>query len=97
MHALSGVIDARQVAEFGHRAHRDGALDTPSGLERFDHRLEAPGFDLVPEFVFETLQACGLCGDGLDVVLKDHWLLWGGQITSLSQRRWAGLQWARPV
>jgi len=27
---------------------------------------------LVSEFVFETLQACGLCGDGLDVFLKDN-------------------------
>jgi hypothetical protein len=29
---------------------------------------------LLVEFVFQTLQAFGLCGDGLYVFLKDHWL-----------------------
>ena len=78
MHELSGVLAARQVAACGHRGHRDGALDTPEGRERFAHRLEAPGCDLGAAFVCETLQACGLCGAGLDVFLKDHWLRRGG-------------------
>ncbi len=70
MHELSGVSEARQVSECGHRGHRDRELDAPQGLERLDHRLEAPGLHLVSAFVFETLQACGLFGHGLDVFLR---------------------------
>ena len=78
IHELSGVIDARQVAAFGHHGHRDRALDAPYGLERLDHGLEAPGVHLVLECVFETLQARGLFGHGLAVCLQDHWLRRGG-------------------
>src|SRR5438093_585059 len=38
IHELSGIIEARQVAQFGHRGHCDGELDTPQSLEGLDHR-----------------------------------------------------------
>jgi hypothetical protein len=78
MPELSGVIEARQVAAFGHGAHRDRALDAPQGLERLDHRLEAAGGHLGAEFVLEPLQAGGLFGHGLHVCLQDNVLRWGG-------------------
>jgi hypothetical protein len=72
MHALSGGIDAHQVAACGHHGHRDRALDAPYGLERLDHGLEAPGVHRVLECVCETRPARGLCGPGVDGCLKDH-------------------------
>ena len=72
MHELSGVIDARQVAQFRHGGHRHRALDTTQGLEGLDDRMEAPDVHLLVEFVFQTPQTCSLFSDGLDVVLKDH-------------------------
>ena len=74
IHQLSGVIEACQVAQFGHRGHRDRALDPPQGLEGLDDRREAPGFDLLVECEFETPQTFRLCSDGLDVCLKDDLL-----------------------
>jgi hypothetical protein len=65
-------MEAPQVAEFGHRGPRDGALEAPSGLKRLAHRREASGVPLVAECVCETLPACGRFGDGLDVFLHDH-------------------------
>jgi hypothetical protein len=38
MHALAGVLDAREVAEFGHHRHCPRKLDTTQGLEGLDHR-----------------------------------------------------------
>ena len=78
IHELSGVLEARQVAEFGHRRHRHRALDTAQGLEGLDDRREAPGVHLLMEFEFETAQTFSLCSDGLDVCLKDHVLRRGG-------------------
>jgi hypothetical protein len=43
MPALSGVLDACQDAQCGHRRHRHRALDTAQGLEGLDDRIEAPG------------------------------------------------------
>ena len=71
---LSGVIEARQVAQFRHRGHRHGELDAAQGLEGLDHGREAPGLHLLVEFLFQTLEAFGLFGDGLDVFLKDDLL-----------------------
>ena len=48
------------------------------GLERVDHRVEAPGFDLVLEFLFETLEAFGVFVDRSDIFLEDDLLRRGG-------------------
>ena len=37
MHELSGVLEARQVAQCGHCSDRNRALDPAQGLEGFDH------------------------------------------------------------
>ena len=74
MPELSGGIEARQGAACGHRGHRDRDLDAPEGLERLTPRLDAPGCPLGSACVFKTLPACGLCGDSLDVFLKDNLL-----------------------
>jgi hypothetical protein len=52
MHALSGVIAAREISPCGHHGHRDRALDAPEGLERLDDGLEAPGLHLLMKFLF---------------------------------------------
>ena len=38
-HQLSGVIDAREVAECSHGGDGHGELDATQGLERFDDRM----------------------------------------------------------
>ena len=73
MHELSGVIDARQVAQFRHGGHRHRARDTTQGLEGLDDRREAPGLHRLVACVFQTPQTFSLCSDGLDVCLKDNW------------------------
>jgi hypothetical protein len=78
MHALWGVLDARQVAQCGHRRHRHRALDTAHGLEGLDDRREAPGVPLLVECEFSTAPTFRLCRDGLDVCLQDHVLRRGG-------------------
>jgi hypothetical protein len=40
---LSGIVEASQVTESDHEGHGDYELDAPQGLQRFDHRLQAPG------------------------------------------------------
>ena len=77
MHELARVLEARQVAQCGHRGHGDGALDTPQSLESLDHRSEAPGVHLLVECEFQTAQPFSLCSDGLDIFLKDNVLRWG--------------------
>jgi hypothetical protein len=54
MHALSGVIAARQVTQCGHGGHRHRALDTAQGLESLDDRMEAPGVHLLVACEFQT-------------------------------------------
>jgi hypothetical protein len=70
-HEFPGVIEAREVAEFGHHGDRHGALDAAQGLESVDHRAQTPRFDLLVEFPFETLEAFGVFGNGTDIFLKD--------------------------
>ena len=78
MHALSGVIEARQVAQCGHRGHRHSALAPAPGLEGLDDRRSAPGVPLRVECEFQTPSTFTLCSDGLDVFLKDHGVSRGG-------------------
>ena len=52
IHELSGVLETRQVAQFGHRSDCHSELDTAQGLEGLDDRIEAPGLHLLVEFEF---------------------------------------------
>ena len=75
---LSGVIEAGEVSPFRHGGHGHGKLDATQGLERFDDRMQPPGFGLVLELLFETPQAFRVFVDGADLFLKDHVLSGGG-------------------
>jgi hypothetical protein len=77
-HEFSGSIEARQVAEFGHRGDRSRALYTAECLKGLDHRVHAPRFDLLVAFLVETLEAFGMLVDGADVFLEGHLLRGGG-------------------
>ena len=78
MHELSGGLETRQGSSRRHGGHGARALDTAQSLARFDHWRSAPGFDLRVAFEFQTAQTFRLCGDGLDVCLKDELLRRGG-------------------
>ena len=36
-HQLAGIVEARQVPEFGDEGDRDSTRDAPQGLQRLDH------------------------------------------------------------
>jgi hypothetical protein len=76
MHALAGMLDARQVAQFGHGGHGDGALDTPQRREGLDHGSEAPSFDPFLEFLVQALEAFGVFADSPHILLEDDLLGW---------------------
>jgi hypothetical protein len=73
-HQLSGGSDAREVAECGPGRDRHGAVHPPQGLEGCDDRRQPPGGDLLVECLCQALETCGVCVDGADVCLEDHWL-----------------------
>jgi hypothetical protein len=39
VHELSGIVEACEVPQFGHRGDRYGARHAAQGLERFDHGM----------------------------------------------------------
>ena len=77
-HQFSWGIKAREVANFGHDGDGDGTLDAAQGLQGLNHRVQAPRFDLVLEFLFETLQSFGSAPERPDIFLKDDLLRRGG-------------------
>ena len=68
---MSRVLNAGQVAEFGHEGDRDSTRDAPQGLQRLDHWLQSPGVPVVMPFLLQTRQAVGLFIDRPDVFLED--------------------------
>ena len=96
MHERSGVLETPQVSSLHHGGHCDSTLATAQSLKSFDYGSETPGFALRVECECKTSPTFRLCGDGLDVCLIDDLWRRGGHPTSLSQRKWAGLPWARP-
>ena len=66
-------------------------MNAPESLERLDDGLEAPGFHLRVQFVFQTLEAFGLFGHRLDIFLKDNVLRRGGthHLAEPAQLGWA--------
>jgi hypothetical protein len=70
VHALSGVVEACEVTQCGHRGDRYDALHAAQGLERFDHGMETPGCDVFVAFLFEPLQTFRVLVDGADLCLE---------------------------
>jgi hypothetical protein len=77
-HQLSGIVEAGQVAQFGDDGHGHRELHPTQGLERLDHRLQAPGFDLRLQSWLQSLEAVGVLIDRADVFLENELLRWGG-------------------
>jgi len=75
-HQLFGVGQAREVASCGDGRDRHGELYTPQRLEGLNYRGEAPRFDPFLEFLFQTLEACGVFGDSPHILLEDDLLGW---------------------
>jgi hypothetical protein len=73
-HALAGILKAGEVTKCGHGSDGDGALHTAQGLKRFDHWGEAPGCDLLVEFLCETLQPFRLFVARAEIFLEHDWL-----------------------
>ena len=73
-HQFSWGIKTGQVANFGHHGDGHGELHPTQGLQGLDHRMQTPGFDVLLEFLFETLEAFGVFSDGTDIFLKDDLL-----------------------
>jgi hypothetical protein len=70
-HACSWGIKACQVAKVGHHGHGHGTWDAAQGLERLNHRGQAPRFALGLACLFETLESFGLLRNGTDICLQD--------------------------
>ena len=69
----------------------------PQGLPGLDHRIETPRFDVLVQFLFETLEAFVMFAHGSDIFLQDELLNGRGADDFGSHLRWAGPQFARPV
>src|SRR5919109_1911549 len=78
LHALSGVMEAGEVAPCRHRGHRHRALYAAPRLQRRDDRGQPPGFDLFLACLCEPLEAFGVFGDRPDICLENDWLRRGG-------------------
>ena len=76
--ALSGMSDARQVAEFRSRGDGPSQLAPTPGLEGLDDGLYPPRFDLFVAVLFPPLESLAVCGARSDVCLADALLRGGG-------------------
>src|SRR5688500_16557276 len=70
-HELSGVLEPGQVTKFGDGGDSYRQLHATEGLECFDHRIEAPGMNLLVEFLIKTLEPFSVVGDSPDIFLED--------------------------
>jgi hypothetical protein len=75
-HPLSGMLEARQVAEFGPHGHGHGDLHPTQALQGRDHRLQSPGFALLLPRLVQAVEACRGLITRADVCLDDD--LWRG-------------------
>jgi hypothetical protein len=73
-HQLSGLIDAGHVAELRHPGDSHGELDPAQGLEGLDDRVSTPRGALCLEFLFQPLEALGVCVDRANIFLEDDLL-----------------------
>ena len=70
-HHVSGILEARQVAERRHEGHSHGAWHATQGFKGLDHRRQSPRCDLFRPFVHQALETCGGLMDRAPVVLED--------------------------
>lgn len=75
---LAGIVEARDIAEFGGQGDGDGELDATESLEGFDEMSVFPGGGSIAEFGFDTLEALGAFGDSADIFLEDDLLSGSG-------------------
>jgi arylsulfatase A-like enzyme len=75
---LSGILEAREVAEFSDRGDCHSALHATQGLEGFDYRFETPGGNRFLEFLCQTLEPFGVLAYGADIFLENDLLGRGG-------------------
>jgi hypothetical protein len=73
-HQLSWGIGTGEIAHVGHHGHGCGTLHPAQGLKGVDHRVQAPRFDLLLQFLLQTLEPFGVFVNRGDVCLKDDWL-----------------------
>jgi len=71
LHACSGGLETRQVADCGDHGDRRGTWHAPEGLEGLAHRLQAPACALGVECLFQALEPFGLFVHSPDIVVKD--------------------------
>jgi hypothetical protein len=73
-HQFSRMVKAREVTERSDCRDGHDTLHATQGLEGRDHRAEAPGLDLLVEFLFQALETFGVFVDRSDICLKDDLL-----------------------
>ena len=61
------MLKAGAVTKFRHRRDGDSERHAAQSLQGCDHRVEAPGFDLLLECLFETLPPFRLFIDSADI------------------------------
>ena len=57
LHQFSWALKPCEVAHFCHQGDGHGALHPTQSLEGLDHRVQTPRFDVLMEFVLQTLEA----------------------------------------
>jgi hypothetical protein len=72
LHELSGIVEAGEVPECRDGGHGHDKLKATQGLGGFDHRTQAPAFDLLVEFLFNALKSLGVFAHGPDICLEDY-------------------------
>ena len=83
-HALSGVIEAAQVAACSNGSDSHRPLHATEGLQRVHDRAEPPGGAWRVECLCQTLDPVSLCGDRPDLCWEDD-VLGGGGTDALAQ------------
>jgi hypothetical protein len=74
LHELPWAFKPCQVPHFGHQGDGHRALHPPQGLESFDYRIQTPGFDMIVQFLFETLETFAVFIDCAAIFLEDDLL-----------------------
>jgi hypothetical protein len=72
------MINPSELAQFGHHGDGHGAWHTAPGVQRLDHRVQAPGFHVIVSCLFEALEAFGRLMNRTAICLKDEVRRWCG-------------------
>ena len=71
LHQFAWTLKACQVPHCGHQGDRHGAWHPTQGLQGVDHGGQTPGFDVIVQFLLQTLEAVAVFADGSDIFLQD--------------------------